>query len=454
MSQSPKLFGTDGVRSVAGQYPLDRETVWKLGYALGEVLHRSSAPRPLRVLTARDTRESGPWIAALAGAGLAATGVEVSDAGVLTTPGVAYLTRHHQFAAGMMISASHNPYQDNGIKILSTSGTKLPETVELDIEAALDNVRAPLPASVPGLATRPDLHRDYLDFLAGLPEDAAAIRGFRVVMDCANGAASAIAPELAARLGLIAEVLNASPDGTNINAGCGSLYPAGMAEATRRVGADLGVAFDGDADRAIFATAAGRIVDGDHVLYAAAQFLQDRGRLEGGGVVGTLMTNFALERALAERGLELKRTPVGDRYVLEEMLRSGVNLGGEASGHIIFANRSLAGDGLITLIQMLDIMAGLHEGLDDLFEGYSPLPQLIANVRVRSKPALDSLPAVAAAMAECRREIDGNGRLVVRYSGTEGLARVMVEAEDAGIVQKHAGNIAAAIRDTIGAETV
>jgi phosphoglucosamine mutase len=450
MSRKPVLFGTDGIRGVAGEYPLDHSMVWRVGCALGRVLQESEATRPVRVVLGRDTRESGEWLASLMARGLAATGVEVSDVGVITTPGVAFLTRHHRFTSGVVISASHNPYRDNGIKVFSTAGTKLPEPVELRIEAALDQVRVPSPAMFSIAGRQPELVCDYLDFLEGLVGKNGSVRARRVVLDCANGAASEIAPALMTRLGIESIVLNAAPDGRNINLDCGSLHPEAMTEATRAAGADLGVAFDGDADRAIFASRAGRIVDGDHVLYVASRFFADRGELRGGAVVGTLMTNFALERALASWGIGLKRTPVGDRWVLEEMLCSGANLGGEPSGHIIFADQSLAGDGLITLLEMLRIMGETGSSLDDLVHAYSPLPQLIVNVRVQAKPPLESIPAVAEAIESCRHDIDGNGRVVVRYSGTELLARVMVEAMDGEIVEKHAQSIASAVENAIG----
>jgi len=449
----PRLFGTDGVRGIAGEYPLDRALVWRLGAALGEVL-AETVPAPVRVAMGRDTRESGDWLAGSIAAGLMASGAEVSDVGVISTPGVAFLARHHGFAAGVVISASHNPYRDNGIKVLLPSGTKLPESTELRIEEALDHVGAapPDPGAI-GRQAEPASHlaEDYLDFLEASAGRLPRLRGHRLVMDCANGAAFRLGPALMARIGIKTELLNAAPDGRNINRDCGSLHPAVVAAATRDLGAELGVAFDGDADRAIFATSSGRVADGDHMLFAVSRFLEARGELKGGGVVGTLMTNFALERDLERRGLALKRTPVGDRYVLEEMQRSEINLGGEPSGHIIFSDLSLAGDGLLTLLEVLRIIGETGRSLENLVESYAPLPQLILNVRVRSKPALESLTAVAEAMARCRRDIDGNGRLVVRYSGTEPLARVMVEAEDAQRVRWHAEAIAGAIEDAIGA---
>lgn len=452
VDRKPRLFGTDGVRGIAGEYPLDRTLVWRLGAALGQVLSAATTG-PVRVAMGRDTRESGAWLDDFMAAGLMASGAEVSDLGVITTPGVAFLTRNHAFAAGVVISASHNPYRDNGIKVLSPAGTKLPERVELRIEEALDQIGAAPPDASVSRQAEPAGHlaEDYLDFLEDSAGRLTTLSGHRLVMDCANGAAFRLGPALMARLGIKTEVLNAAPDGRNINRDCGSLHPAVVAAATRDLGAELGVAFDGDADRAIFSTASGRVADGDHVLFAVSRFLEARGEIKGRGVVGTLMTNFALERALERRGLALKRTPVGDRYVLEEMQRTGINLGGEPSGHIIFSDLSLAGDGLLTLLEILRIIGETGRSLEELVESYQPLPQLILNVRVRSKPVLESVAPVAEAIAHCRREIDGNGRLVIRYSGTEPLARVMVEAENASVVRRHAEAIAGAIAESIGA---
>jgi phosphoglucosamine mutase len=460
MSDKPQLFGTDGVRGVAGEYPLDPETVWKLGHAIGQVLQEESpcglpgasraATEHVRVVLGRDTRESGEWLARRLANGLSAAGVHVSYVDVITTPGVAFLARHHGFAAGVVISASHNPYRDNGIKVISAAGTKLPEACEWAIEQRLETIEAPHDHPDSSAEKRSELAEDYLRYLEGIAPDRKSLKKVRVVMDCANGAASALAPELMARLGVEGVVLNAVPDGRNINLDSGSLHPEAMAKATVDTTADLGVAFDGDADRAIFATRSGRIGDGDHVLYAAAGFLEDRAKLRGGAVVGTLMTNFALERALERSGIALKRTPVGDRYVLEEMMRSGANLGGEPSGHIIFADRSPAGDGLVTLLEVMRIMSETGQSLEDLVKDYAPLPQLIVNVPVRATPPLESIPAVAAAIERSLQEIDHEGRVVVRYSGTESLARVMVEAKDDALVRRHADSIAEAIKTAIG----
>jgi phosphoglucosamine mutase len=452
MADGPQLFGTDGVRGVAGEPPLDPATIWKLGFGIGNVLGREPAPRARCAVLGEDTRESSGWISRTLAAGLRASGMAVTYAGVITTPGVAFLTRHHGFAAGIMVSASHNPFEDNGIKVLGSTGVKLAAPVELAIERALaETGSVPAAGGEAPLESARELHEDYVNFLVNLAGEPARLGGLRVVADCANGASWRVAAEVLDRLGITAHVLNAAPNGRNVNLDCGSLHPERMARATKSLAADLGVAFDGDADRAIFSTPSGRIIDGDHVLYACARNLHALGKLRARSVVGTLMTNLGLEVALARHGISLKRTAVGDRYVLEEMLRSGISLGGEPSGHIIFADISLAGDGLITMLEMLRLLAGTGQSLETLMEGLHQFPQIIRNVRVREKPPLESIPPVAEAIAASRREFGERGRVVVRYSGTEKLARVMVEAEDAPAVERHAARIAESIEAALGA---
>jgi phosphoglucosamine mutase len=364
---------------------------------------------------------------------------------------LAFLTCHHGFSAGVVISASHNPYEDNGIKVLSNSGTKLSESVELAIERELAQAGCDGQMdSEPPLETAPHLLEDYLERLLQLIPAGLALSQYRLVVDCAHGAACRVVPKLLLRLDIEAHLLHVEPNGRNINLGCGSLYPQVMAEATQAFSSDLGVAFDGDADRAIFATREGKLIDGDYVLSIMAPSLQRRGMLKGGAVVGTLMTNLALEIALAGQGIGLKRTAVGDKYVLEEMLRSRINLGGEPSGHIIFADLSLAGDGIITLLEVLRLMAETGQPFEELTRTFKPFPQIIQNVRVKEKAPLETIPAVTRAIAECRSEIGEQGRVVVRYSGTEPLARVMVEAGEAGMVEYHAARIAQAIDSALG----
>lgn len=463
MMTKPKLFGTDGVRGIAGEFPLDRETVFGLGLALGVTLEKHGGNQSPRVVLGEDTRESSAWISRALAAGLRASGVDVAYAGVITTPGIAFLSRQPEFVGGVMVSASHNPYRDNGIKVLSHEGMKLAESLEVEIETLLDSGSTGVSpvfrhgqdgrataSSDDALLPLPQLLEQYEEFLSTLAPPKGWRRNYRVVLDCANGAANRVAPPLMKRLAIEAEAISAQPDGRNINLDCGSLHPQQMAETTRALEADLGVAFDGDADRAIFATRDGRVVDGDHVLYAAASFFQDQGKLKGGAVVGTLMTNLGLELALARRGIGLKRTPVGDKYVLEEMLRSGSNLGGEPSGHIIFSDVSLAGDGIITLLEVLRLLDSTGKSLSELVSPLAQCPQIILNVRVREKVPLESIFEVNSAVNDFRREVGERGRVVVRYSGTEPLARVMVEAEDAGTVERHASRIASAIESVLG----
>ena len=442
-----KYFGTDGIRGVAGQAPLDDATVYAVGAALGGSLEKSAhAPR---VLIGMDTRESGPRIAALLAGGLEQAGAEVEFAGVVTTPAVAYLTQQGPYAAGVMVSASHNPFEDNGIKIFGESGYKLPDSVEEQIETSIEE------QSAAGIAPRPaDLVRyesaldRYLDHLAALWQTDSAPR---VVVDCANGAAFEAAPRLFKRLGIDAEFLACSPDGRNINLNRGSLH---MAELQRRVAAgraDLGVAFDGDADRALFTTENGDLVDGDAVLLLAAEYLAERDRLAHATVVTTLMANMGLAKSLADRGISMVRTAVGDKYVLEEMQRRGAVLGGEQSGHIIFADAATTGDGLLTACRMLEIVAASGEPLSRLASRLEVFPQTLRNVRVSSKPALEDVPAIAEKIARGERELGDRGRIVVRYSGTEPLARVMVEAEDPADVERHASELARAFEEHLGA---
>ncbi len=452
MERKPELFGTDGVRGIAGRYPLDRHTVTALGFALAAALSDRPGSKNPQVLMGQDTRESGPWIARALAAGLERGGATAAFAGVITTPGLAFLTRHYGFAAGVMVSASHNPFEDNGIKVFSASGTKLPESVEIQIEEALRQfTSAGRTVDEAPLRFESTLIEPYLKFLTLVAPTDNHIQRIRLVIDCAHGAASAIVPQLLDRLGIEARILNADPNGHNINWQCGSLHPGTMAGETRMAGADLGIALDGDADRSVFASTRGRICDGDHVLFVVAPFLQALGKLRGEAVVGTQMTNFALELALKRRDIGLRRTPVGDKFVLDEMLQSGINLGGEPSGHIIFSDISVAGDGIVTLLQMLQVLSKTGQSMDELVQSFRPFPQLIVNIRVREKPPLETVPEVARALARCQDDLGEVGRIVIRYSGTEPVARVMVEGEEARLVEHHANEVATAIENSLGA---
>jgi phosphoglucosamine mutase len=442
-----QLFGTDGIRGVAGEYPLDPATVHAFGVALGTDLRRASPDAA--VLIGMDTRESSPWIAAQVAASLAQQDVPAVSAGVITTPGVAYLTRSSSFTAGVMISASHNPYRDNGIKVFSHSGYKLPDEEEHLVEQEIfrhagEAAGEPLP-----LAPDPALAERYLDYLTSSVD--GNFDGIRIVLDCGNGAAYQLAPALFRRLGADVETICAEPDGRNINLGCGALYVEALRAAVLNSHAGLGVAFDGDADRAIFVAGNGQIVDGDAVLLIAARALEAARKLDGGLVVATVMSNLGLERALECDGIRLLRTPVGDKYVLEEMVRAGAVLGGEQSGHVIFRQFATTGDGLLTALRVLEISRNAGAGLDQLTAGLEIYPQRLLNVRVRERRALHEMAQVAREIEECEQEFGSAGRVLVRFSGTEPLARVMVEGPDLARVNEFTDRIAAAIRNEIGA---
>jgi phosphoglucosamine mutase len=442
-----QLFGTDGIRGVAGDYPLDAATVHAFGMALGSDLRRASADAA--VLIGMDTRESGPWIAAQVAAGLAQQDVRAVSAGVVTTPAVAYLTRSGGFTAGVMISASHNPYQDNGIKVFGHSGYKLPDEEEHLVEQEIFRHAGEAPGPPLPLAPDPLLAERYLDYLASTV--AGGFDGMRIVLDCGNGAAYQLAPALFRRLGAEVEAICCEPNGRNINLGCGALHVESLRAAVLESKADLGVAFDGDADRAIFVAGTGQIVDGDAVLLIAARALHGAGTLEGGLVVATVMSNLGLERALQRDGIRLLRTPVGDKYVLEEMVRVGAVLGGEQSGHVIFRQYATTGDGLLTALRVLEIARGRGVGLDALIAGLEIYPQRLQNVRVRGRRALHEMAEVAREIAECEQAFGDSGRVLVRFSGTEPLARVMVEGPDLARVDEFTDRIATAIRNEIGA---
>ena len=450
-----ELFGTDGIRGVAGEYPLDRLTVFAFGVALGRDILRTlpgagSPGSGAEVLIGADTRESGEWIAGVAAGGLESCGVRVRYAGVITTPGVAYLTRSGPFAAGVMISASHNPYRDNGLKVFSHSGFKLPDAEEHAIEQEIFRLRESglEPAPAP-LALDSALAGQYLDYLASTC--AVRFEGTRLTVDCGNGASYRLAPELFHRLGADVQALCAEPDGRNINLSCGALHIEPLRHAVVESRADLGVAFDGDADRAIFVSSRGKEIDGDGVLLASARALKAAGRLAGDTVVSTVMANLGLERALQREGIRMVRTPVGDKYVLEEMVRLGAVLGGEQSGHVIFRDYATTGDGMLTAIRILEIARRAGTGLDELMDGLEIYPQRLVNVRVREKKELHSLPSVAHEIRRVEEAFGGAGRVLVRFSGTEPLARVMVEGPDLERVEHFSQRIAEAIRKEMGA---
>lgn len=462
------------MRGEAGVFPLDAGTLRTVGRSLalrlGERLGRSP-----RIVTGRDTRESGEWIESAFAEGARGTGAQVEAAGVITTPGVAYLARTLPADAGIVVSASHNPYRDNGIKIFAPDGRKLDDATERLIESdiyaefekvarAYDDKEVKANAGGAGESgARADeggaeengrsadaLRSLYLEYLAYEVGAGLSLEGLTVVVDCANGAASRLAPALLSRLGARVVSINDSPDGRNINLDCGSLHTEHLRRRVVEEGAHLGVAFDGDADRSLFADARGRLVDGDATMWVLAKLMQSRGELTGDRVVATVMSNIGLELALRSRGVELLRADVGDKYVLEELMRTGAALGGEQSGHVIFPRVSLAGDGMITTLKLLRAVREEGRPLDELTEGFERYPQVLVNVRVREKRPFEEVEELARAAREVGARLEGRGRLLLRYSGTEPLARVMIEGPGQEEIETLAGELAEVIRRTLG----
>jgi phosphoglucosamine mutase len=447
-----KLFGTDGIRGLAGESPLDPTTVYATGLALGHSIRKNVAEP--RVILGRDTRESSLWIAAMMSAGLREAGASVESAGVVTTPAVAFLARTHGFHAGVVISASHNPWHDNGIKLFGGDGFKLPDAQELAIEDEIlhhaSAASAPHRATLAPVEDNVALQNDYIQYLIDCAPGLDLNR-LKIVADCANGAAAAIAPELFRRLGADVVLLNIAPNGRNINEGCGALHPDWVASEVKARGAALGLTFDGDADRCLLAGVHDNVINGDAILLMAARDLKARNMLTGDVVVATTMSNMGLEGALRRSGIRMLRAPVGDRYVLEKMQEQNAALGGEQSGHILFPHLSTTGDGLLTALVVLDLVARTGKGIDELTADLKVFPQVIVNVKVREKKPLEGIPAVAARIREAEDELKDAGRVVIRFSGTEPLARVMIEAESEEAMRRHAEAIAAAIRNELGA---
>jgi phosphoglucosamine mutase len=448
MSHHHRLFGTDGVRGKAGEYPLDHETVARLGAALVRAMR--TAGRGLRFIVGRDTRESGEWIERELARGVRSQGAQITSAGVIPTPAVAYVARDMGFDAGLVISASHNPFQDNGIKVFSGRGEKFTEALERQVE----DIIADSSWTVGGSADEPVERTDVIDaYIAharlALPEPQRLGR-LRIAVDTANGATTTVAPRLFDELGFQVELLSASPDGRNINLDCGSTHPENLMRAVVERGCRVGVAFDGDGDRAILVDAAGRVVDGDAVLLMCARHMNATGQLKGNAIVATVMSNIGLELALQQSGIGTVRCPVGDKYVMEEMIKRGLSLGGEQSGHIIFSDHLFTGDGIVTALSVLRVMAETGRELADLASELVTFPQVLLNVRVREKKDLRSVPPVAEAMKRVEDRLAGEGRLLVRYSGTEPLLRVMVEGRNQRDIQAWAGEIVSAVKEHLG----
>jgi len=444
-----RLFGTDGMRGKAGEYPLDVLTIRRLGAALARVLGEG-ATGPIRILSGRDTRESGTWIERELAYGLASAGASLVSAGVIPTPAVAYLTPTRRFTAGVVISASHNPFDDNGIKVFSGTGEKFTEAREALVEKLMLDPALEIPSGEAGPVEEVDVRADYVAHLRRILPPGFAKPAGRIAVDCANGATTTVAPRLFAELGIDVRAIGCDPDGRNINLRCGSTAPAALAQLVVEGGYRFGVAFDGDGDRAIFVDSKGRIVDGDAVMLMCAKQMKGEGRLKRDSVVATVMSNIGLEIALRDAGIATVRCAVGDKYVMEEMQKNDLSLGGEQSGHIIFAEHLFTGDGLGTALYVLRTIVESGRELDDLASDLQTFPQVLVNVRVKERMDLRDIPAVSSLMSDVESKLAGHGRLLVRYSGTEPLLRVMLEGRDQAEIARWANDIADAVREHLG----
>jgi phosphoglucosamine mutase len=447
-----KLFGTDGVRGIANLEPMTSETAMQLGRAAAHIFMRRAGRH--QIVIGKDTRVSGYMLEAALVSGICSMGVDVLLVGPMPTPAIAFLARSLRADAGVMISASHNPYQDNGIKFFSNDGFKLPDEIEARIEQLIvSNEIAHLrpTADAIGKAFRiDDAEGRYIEFVKrSLPKELD-FQGIKLVVDCANGAAYKVAPTIFRELGAKVEVIGNKPDGMNINAGCGAVHPELLQNAVREHGAHLGVALDGDADRAIFVCEQGNIIDGDHIMAALALDLHRKGLLAKQTVVGTVMSNFGLELAMMRAGIHLVRTAVGDRYLLERMSADGYNFGGEQSGHFLFLDHNTTGDGLISALQVLSLMKRTEQSLSQLTKVMTAVPQVLLNLNVSKKPALDSIPDLQQAIRDSERRLNGCGRVLVRYSGTEPLLRIMVEGEQESVIREEADRLATIVMAHLG----
>ncbi len=443
-----RLFGTDGIRGVAGRYPLDEPTVRRFGAALAE---RLPSGESCRVVVGRDTRESGPWLRDALAAGLASRKAVAVDAGVVSTPALAHVVRRCGFDAGVMISASHNPFEDNGLKVFGSDGVKLSDELESRIEELmLDGSRADPGRQAHSVEQDDSLSRCYVEHLETLLSGTDRLRGLSLVVDCANGSAYALAPEVLRHHGAEVLTIGDAPDGRNINLECGSLHLDRLVERVGQERADLGIAFDGDADRCLAVDSRGRVVDGDYLLFIVGRRMKREGRLRGDALVATIMSNFWLEESLAGEGVRLIRAPVGDKYVLEQMIAENLALGGEQSGHLIFRDHATTGDGLLTALLFLETLLEEPQSLEQIMDGITPYPQVQINVRVGEKPDLRSHATIGPAVAEIETALQGRGRVVLRYSGTEPVARVMLEGKEQELVRNQAEHLAAVIRQELG----
>jgi phosphoglucosamine mutase len=453
MTEKGRLFGTDGVRGTANVHPMTAEMALSLGQAIAHVFFEAGEERP-RIIIGKDTRLSGYMFEDALTAGICSMGVDVIQVGPMPTPAMAFLTVDMRCHAGVMISASHNPYQDNGIKFFSKDGFKLPDALENRIErlihsGELAGLRA-APESIGAARRIEDVEGRYVVFLKNTFPRELSLEGLRIVLDCANGAAYKVGPTVFRELGAEVFALGTSPNGRNINDACGALHPEKTEAKVRELRADVGVALDGDADRCVMVDERGQSVDGDALLALFAADLQARGVLAGGKVVATVMSNLGLEKALEASGLGIVRTPVGDRYVVEAMREGSYNLGGEQSGHILFLDHNSSGDGLITALQTLAIMRRRGRMLSELTEGFERFPQVLVNVRVGEKRPIEELPEILEAQRRVEDSLAGEGRVLIRYSGTEPKARIMVEGRDEATVQAHARELATTLQRCLG----
>jgi phosphoglucosamine mutase len=447
-----KLFGTDGVRGVANLEPMTSETAMQLGRAAAHLFMRRAGRH--QIVIGKDTRVSGYMLESALTSGICSMGVDVLLVGPMPTPAVAFLTRSLRADAGVMISASHNPYQDNGIKFFSNDGFKLPDDMEARIEQLIvsNEISHLRPtADAIGKAFRiDDAEGRYIEFVKrSLPKDLD-FQGMKLVVDCAHGAAYKVAPKVLRELGAKVEAIGVQPDGMNINAGCGAVHPEMLQKAVHEHGAHIGIALDGDADRAMFVCEKGNVINGDHIMAAVGLDLQRQGQLAKQTVVGTVMSNFGLELALSKTGLTLARTAVGDRYLLERMLTDGYNFGGEQSGHLIFLDHNTTGDGLISALQVLSLMKRTQQPLSKLAQVMTAVPQVLLNIKVSHKPELDTVPDLMQAIQAGERRLNGTGRVLVRYSGTESLLRIMVEGERDALIHEVADQLAQVVRTHLG----
>ncbi len=446
-----KLFGTDGIRGPAGAFPLDEKTIMIVGKSLARQCKEKLDRKP-RFITGRDTRESGEWIEKAFHAGAASEDAHCESAEVITTPGVAFLTKEFDFDAGIVISASHNPFQDNGIKIFSPTGKKIDGETEREIEKDIFQSSQQSAVSSQQLvdsSRAAEFQESYLTYLAYEFRNLS-LENFKIVIDCANGAASQLAPKLFQKFGAEISVFNCEPDGRNINENCGSLHIENLQKQISKEKADIGVAFDGDADRALFVDEKGNLADGDAVLWVMAQHLEKQGKLDNRIIVSTVMSNIGLELALKSKNIELLRASVGDKYVLEELLKTNSAIGGEQSGHIIFPNRSLVGDGMLTALFLLEAVCEDGKTLSAMTAGFTRYPQILINVKVREKVLFEEVAEIAKAIAEIEGELGKKGRLLLRYSGTENLARVMIEGENQREIEGQANHLAEIIKKKLG----